>query len=82
MVEELFVKFPERKESWPKQNMLGVLSKPEDYRGIAVFLLSDASRFMTGSDVRIGKLGVDLLRQKLIPRRRWTFGVVVARSRR
>jgi len=53
MVEDLFVKFPERRTEWPKQNMLGKLSKPEDYRGAAVFLLSDASRFMTGGDLRI-----------------------------
>ena len=46
MVEELFVKFPERKENWPKDNMLGRLSKPEEYRGAAVFLLSDGSSFM------------------------------------
>ncbi|KAJ9300720.1 hypothetical protein DTO271G3_1884 [Paecilomyces variotii] len=53
MVEQLFVKFPERRTEWPKQNMLGRLSKPEDYRGVAVYLLSDASSFMTGSDIRI-----------------------------
>lgn len=69
MVEELFIKFPERKETWPKDNMLGRLSKPEEYRGAAVFLLSDASSFMvsrthirarmnadvkkTGSDLKI-----------------------------
>jgi len=32
MVEELFTKFPERREDWPKQNMLGRLSKPQEYR--------------------------------------------------
>ena len=53
MVEELFKKFPERREEWPKQNMLGKLSKPEDFRGAAVFLISEASRFMTGADLRI-----------------------------
>jgi NAD(P)-dependent dehydrogenase (short-subunit alcohol dehydrogenase family) len=53
MVEALFVGYPERKEEWPKQNMLGRLSKPEEYRGAAVFLISDASSFMTGSDLRI-----------------------------
>jgi NAD(P)-dependent dehydrogenase (short-subunit alcohol dehydrogenase family) len=53
MVEELFKKYPERREVWPTQNMLGKLSKPEDYRGAAVFLLSEASCFMTGSDMRI-----------------------------
>ncbi|KAF3042517.1 hypothetical protein E8E11_007791 [Didymella keratinophila] len=48
MVEELFVKYPERKETWPTQNMLGRLSAPKEYRGAAVFLISDASSFMTG----------------------------------
>ncbi|KAI0895858.1 NAD(P)-binding protein [Annulohypoxylon nitens] len=53
MVQKLFEKFPERGVEWPKQNMLNKISKPEDYRGAAVFLLSDASRFMTGADLRI-----------------------------
>ncbi|RYP03949.1 hypothetical protein DL764_004783 [Monosporascus ibericus] len=53
MVRALFEKFPEREAEWPRQNMLGKLSAPEDYRGAAVFLLSDASRFMTGADLRI-----------------------------
>ncbi|KAI5277863.1 hypothetical protein KEM52_004829, partial [Ascosphaera acerosa] len=39
MVEKLFVEFPERRTEWPTQNMLGRLSRPEDYRGAAVFLL-------------------------------------------
>lgn len=53
MVEELFKRYPERREDWPTQNMLGKLSKPEEYRGAAVFLISDASSFMTGSDLRM-----------------------------
>jgi NAD(P)-dependent dehydrogenase (short-subunit alcohol dehydrogenase family) len=53
MVEALFEKFPERKTEWPKQNMLGRLSAPEEYRGAAAFLISDASSFMTGSDLRM-----------------------------
>ncbi|KAL2842161.1 hypothetical protein BJY01DRAFT_216834 [Aspergillus pseudoustus] len=53
MVEQLFVQFPERRDEWPKHNMLGRLSSPEEYRGAAVFLLSDASSFMTGSDLRM-----------------------------
>ncbi|KAE8158974.1 hypothetical protein BDV40DRAFT_274499 [Aspergillus tamarii] len=53
MVEKLFVQFPERREEWPKHNMLGRLSTPNEYRGAAVFLLSDASSFMTGSDLRM-----------------------------
>lgn len=48
MVEDLFVTYPERKTEWPKQNMLGRLSQPQEYRGAAAFLISDASSFMTG----------------------------------
>jgi NAD(P)-dependent dehydrogenase (short-subunit alcohol dehydrogenase family) len=46
MVEKLFEQFPERKTEWPTQNMLQRLSAPEEYRGAAVFLISDASSFM------------------------------------
>ncbi|KAI0187884.1 short-chain dehydrogenase [Xylaria flabelliformis] len=53
MVQKLFQQYPERETEWPTHNMLNKLSKPEDYRGAAVFLLSDASRFMTGADLRI-----------------------------
>ncbi|KAL0934717.1 short chain dehydrogenase [Colletotrichum truncatum] len=53
MVEALFETYPERKTEWPKHNMLGRLSAPNEYRGAAVFLLSDASSFMTGSDLRM-----------------------------
>jgi NAD(P)-dependent dehydrogenase (short-subunit alcohol dehydrogenase family) len=53
MVEALFKKHPERRIEWATHNMLGRLSSPEEYRGAAVFLLSDASSFMTGSDLRI-----------------------------
>jgi hypothetical protein len=51
MVEALFEQFPERKTDWPTQNMLGRLSKPEEYRGAAVFLISDASSFMVSCSV-------------------------------
>jgi len=53
MVEALFEKFPERRRDWPTQNMLGRLSAPEEYRGAAVFLISDASSFLTASDLRM-----------------------------
>ncbi|GAM82466.1 hypothetical protein ANO11243_004460 [Dothideomycetidae sp. 11243] len=53
MVEALFEKFPDRRETWPTQNMLGKLSNPREYRGAAVFLLSPASSFMTGADLKI-----------------------------
>ncbi|KID89661.1 short-chain dehydrogenase [Metarhizium guizhouense ARSEF 977] len=53
MLQNLFDDFPERKVLWPTENMLNRLSMPHEYRGAAVFLLSDASSFMTGSDLRI-----------------------------
>ncbi|KAK3329513.1 hypothetical protein B0H66DRAFT_28334 [Apodospora peruviana] len=53
MTAGLFEAFPERKTAWPEANMLKRLSYPEEYRGAAVFLLSDASSFMTGADLRI-----------------------------
>lgn len=53
MTATLFETYPERRTDWPKGNMLNRLSVPEDYRGSAVFLLSEASSFMTGADLRI-----------------------------
>jgi NAD(P)-dependent dehydrogenase (short-subunit alcohol dehydrogenase family) len=53
MVEELFQKFPERRTEWPTHSMLGRLSQPSEYRGAAVFLISNASSFMTGADLRM-----------------------------
>jgi NAD(P)-dependent dehydrogenase (short-subunit alcohol dehydrogenase family) len=53
MVEALFEQYPERRRDWPTQNMLGKLSVPQEYRGAGVFLISDASSFMTGADLRI-----------------------------
>ncbi|KAF5018223.1 hypothetical protein F66182_9809 [Fusarium sp. NRRL 66182] len=53
MLENLFNEYPERRGRWAKENMLGRLSTPSEYRGAAVFLLSDASSFMTGADLRI-----------------------------
>ncbi|WZH39496.1 uncharacterized protein QYS62_000417 [Fusarium acuminatum] len=53
MLQNLFNDYPDRREKWPTENMLGRLSKPSEYRGAAVFLLSDASSFMTGADLRI-----------------------------
>ncbi|KAJ6784195.1 hypothetical protein PWT90_04769 [Aphanocladium album] len=53
MLQNLFVTQPHRKDQWASENMLGRLSLPHEFRGAGVFLLSDASSFMTGSDLRI-----------------------------
>ncbi|KAK3899202.1 hypothetical protein C8A05DRAFT_37197 [Staphylotrichum tortipilum] len=53
MTDSLFEAIPERRTAWPDANMLKRLSYPEEYRGAAVFLLSDASSFMTGADLRV-----------------------------
>ncbi|KAI9807945.1 MAG: hypothetical protein M1825_005251 [Sarcosagium campestre] len=53
MVEDLFIEYPERRAQWASHNMLGRLSQPREYRGAICFLVSEASSFMTGSDLRI-----------------------------
>lgn len=53
MLQPLLDDFPDRKSKWPKENMLSRVSLPEEYRGAGVFLLSDASNFITGSDLHI-----------------------------
>ncbi|KAH6668474.1 hypothetical protein B0J14DRAFT_488386 [Halenospora varia] len=53
MVKETLREVPESKEIWEAENMLGRLAKPEEFRGAALFLLSDASSFMTGSSLII-----------------------------
>ncbi|KAK4229686.1 short chain dehydrogenase [Podospora fimiseda] len=53
MTAGLFEAVPERRKAWPDANMLRRLSYPEEYQGAAIFLLSDASSFMTGADLRI-----------------------------
>lgn len=53
MVEQVFEKAPETRAIWEAENMLGRLARPEEFRGIALFALSDASSFMTGSTLLI-----------------------------
>ncbi|KAJ9636466.1 hypothetical protein H2204_005299 [Knufia peltigerae] len=38
---------------WLEDSMLKRFSEPEEYRGTIVYMLSDASSYMTGSDVRV-----------------------------
>ncbi|CAG8108258.1 unnamed protein product [Penicillium nalgiovense] len=44
---------PGAKEVWEQENMLGRIAEPQEFRGAALFLMSDASSFMTGSTVII-----------------------------
>ncbi|KAJ9293268.1 hypothetical protein DTO271G3_7991 [Paecilomyces variotii] len=53
MVDMVFKKTPEVRTMWEAENMLGRLAKPEEFRGAALFALSDASSFMTGSTMLI-----------------------------
>lgn len=53
MVEMVFEKSPAARATWESENMLGRLAQPEEFRGAALFALSDASTFMTGSNLVI-----------------------------
>ena len=53
MVEDVFRKNPGARAIWEAENMLGRLAMPEEFRGAAMFCLSDASSFMTGSTLVI-----------------------------
>lgn len=53
MVENDFRNDPKLREIWEKANMLGRISETHEYRGAALFMLSDASSFMTGANVVI-----------------------------
>ncbi|KAF9871066.1 D-arabinitol 2-dehydrogenase [Colletotrichum karsti] len=50
---EASLKDPEIEKKWMEDNMLMRLSEAHEYRGAIVFLLSDASSFMTGSDIKV-----------------------------
>jgi len=44
---------PELKRTWENLTPMGRMGEPEDLDGAIVFLASDASRFMTGSELRV-----------------------------
>ena len=44
-------KTPGTKEVWESENMMGRLAQPEEFRGITLLLMSNASSFMTGSTI-------------------------------
>ncbi|GAA5995733.1 uncharacterized protein JCM10292_004711 [Rhodotorula paludigena] len=53
MTDQLLAEKPEVEETWMRGALLNRLGAPEDFVGPAVFLLSDASAFMTGADLRV-----------------------------
>lgn len=53
MVAKNFEDEPHLKALWESENMMGRISLPQEYRGAALFMLSDASSFMTGSHLVI-----------------------------
>ena len=48
MTERIFVEEPERAEALAARTMIGRNGRPDDFRGVAVFLCSDAAAFVTG----------------------------------
>ncbi|KAF2721313.1 NAD(P)-binding protein [Polychaeton citri CBS 116435] len=53
MVKKNFEEVPGLKEKWEAENMMGRLAEPTEFKGAALFLLSDHSSFMTGSSLVI-----------------------------
>lgn len=47
------LKTPGMEDRWASQNMLHRISFPDEFRGPIMFLLSDASNFMTAADLRV-----------------------------
>ncbi|KAK5736720.1 hypothetical protein LTR17_007224 [Elasticomyces elasticus] len=53
MVENDFKNDPSLRKTWEEANMLGRISEMKEYRGAVLFMLSDASSFMTASHLVI-----------------------------
>ena len=53
MTERIFVEEPARAEALARRTLIGRNGTPDDYRGIAVFLCSDAGAFVTGQTIAV-----------------------------
>ncbi|KAL4928499.1 NAD(P)-binding protein [Aspergillus undulatus] len=51
MAQQVMEQDPETKATWESENMMKRLARPEEFRGVTLLLMSDASSFMTGSTV-------------------------------
>ncbi|KAJ2996789.1 hypothetical protein NUW58_g850 [Xylaria curta] len=53
MVLKNFEEVPGLREKWEAENMMGRLAETTEFKGAALFLLSNASSFMTGNNLVI-----------------------------
>ncbi|KAF4121825.1 Short-chain dehydrogenase [Geosmithia morbida] len=53
MIEKMVEDDPALMERWCRENMMGRLARPSEIKGAALFLLSNASTFMTGSNITL-----------------------------
>lgn len=53
MVQKTIDTEPETEREWIRENMMGRLAETSEFKGAALFLLSNASSFMTGSNIVI-----------------------------
>jgi D-arabinitol 2-dehydrogenase len=53
MVQANFDKGEANREEWENNSMLGRLSTPEEYKAAGLFMLSKASSYMTGHDLKL-----------------------------
>ncbi|KAL5483607.1 hypothetical protein ACEPAI_8839 [Sanghuangporus weigelae] len=53
MTSQFLDSHPQVEAAWSSQNPLGRLGKPEEMRGAAVWLASDASTYCTGADIQV-----------------------------
>lgn len=51
MVQKNFEEVPGLREKWEAENMMGRLAETHEFKGAALFLLSNASSFMTGGNL-------------------------------
>ena len=51
MVRKNFEEVPGLRETWESANMMGRLAETTEFKGAALFLLSNASSFMTGGNL-------------------------------